>query len=79
MNKIPYKIRTGIGVGLILWSVVAIIATIVWGSYGAPIWALILIPIVAVITLVIGIIFVQERMQMEPQLSLKKPKAKSQE
>ena len=79
MNKIPYKIRTGIGVGLILWSVVAIIATIVWGSYGAPIWALILIPIVAVITLVIGIIFVPRTNADGPQLSLRKPKAKSQE
>ena len=58
MNKIPYKVRTGVGVGLILWSVVAVIATIIWGSFGAPIWALILIPIVAVITLVIGVIFV---------------------
>ena len=58
MNKIPYKVRTGVGVGLILWSVVAVIATIIWGAYGAPPWALILMPIVAIITLVIGVIFV---------------------
>ena len=58
MKKIPYKVRMGIGVGLVLWSIIAFIATIVWGAYGAPIWALILIPIVAAITFVIGIIFV---------------------
>ena len=77
MNKIPYNVRTGIGVGLILWSVFAVIATIVWGSYGAPILALILIPIVAVITFVIGVIFVP-RMNADgtPVAIEKKPKVK---
>ena len=58
MKKIPYKVRMGIGVGLVLWSLAAFIVTIVIAAYGAPIWTLILIPIVAVITFVIGIIFV---------------------
>ncbi len=77
MNKIPYKVRTGVGTGLILWSVIAVIATIVWGSYGAPIWALILIPIVAVITFVIGVIFVpRTNADGTPIVIEKKPKVK---
>ena len=77
MNKIPYKVRTGIGVGLILWSVVAVIATIIWGAYGAPIWALILMPIVAVITFVIGVIFVPRNNRDGTQIVIeKKPKIK---
>ena len=77
MNKIPYKVRTGVGVGLILWSVVAVIVTIVWGAYGASIWALILIPIVAVITFVIGVIFVpRTNADGTPIVIEKKPKVK---
>ena len=77
MKKIPYKVRISIGVGLILWSVVAFIATIVWGAYGAPIWALILIPIVAVISFGIGIVFVpRTNTDGTPIVIEKKPKVK---
>lgn len=77
MKKIPYKVRTGVGVGLILLSVVAVIATIVWGAYGAPPWALILIPIVAIITLIIGVIFVpRTNADGTPIVIEKKPKVK---
>lgn len=77
MKKIPYNVRTGVGVGLILWSVVAVIATIVWGAYGAPVWALILMPIVAIITLVIGVIFIPRNNEDgTPIVIEKKPKVK---
>ena len=58
MNKIPYKVRLRIGVGLILWSIAAFIATIIYGSYGAPTWILVAVPIFAVITFAIGVVFV---------------------
>ena len=75
MNKIPYKVRMGIGVGLVLWSLAAFIVTIVIAAYGAPIWTLILIPIVAVITFVIGIIFVPKTNEDgTPFVVKKKPK-----
>lgn len=77
MKKIPYKVRTCVGVGLILWSVVAVIATIVWGAYGAPPWALILMSIVSIITLVIGVIFVpRTNADGTPIVIEKKPKVK---
>lgn len=58
MNKIPYKVRLWIGVGLILWSIAAFIATIIYGSYGAPTWILVVGPIFAVIAFAIGVVFV---------------------
>ena len=77
MSKIPYKVRMGIGVGLVLWSIVAIIATIVSGAYGAPTWVLILIPIIAAITFAIGIVFVpRNKEDGTPIVIEKKHKAK---
>ena len=77
MSRIPYKVRVGIGVGLVIWSIVAIIATIVYGAYGAPVWVLILIPVVAAITFVIGIIFVPKTNEDGTPLVIeKKPKVK---
>jgi hypothetical protein len=58
MNKIPYKARLWVGVGLILWSIAAFIATIIYGSYGAPTWILVAGPIFAVIAFAIGVVFV---------------------
>lgn len=77
MKKIPHKVRTGIGVGLILWSIAAIIATIVWGAYGAPIWALIVYPIMAVISFIVGVIFVPRTNEDGTPIVVKKePKPK---
>ena len=58
MKRIPYKVRLWVGVGLVLWSILAIIATIIYASYRAPMWILITGPIMAVIAFVVGIIFV---------------------
>ena len=77
MKKIPYKVRLGIGVGLVLWSIVAIIIVIVWGAYQAPIWALVLIPIVAFVFFIMGIIFVPKTNEDgTPIVMEKKPKLK---
>ena len=81
MKKIPYKIRLGIGVGLMLWAVLAVIAIIVYASYGAPFWILIIGPIVAVIAFAIGIIFVPRANEdgtlivIEKKQRVKKPKS----
>lgn len=58
MNKIPYKARLWVGVGLILWSIAVFIAAIIYGSYGAPTWILVAGPIFAVIAFAIGVVFV---------------------
>ena len=77
MNRIPYKVRIGVGVGLVIWSVIAIVATIIWAAYGAPIWVLIVYPILAVIFFVAGIIFVPKANEDgTPFVPEKKPKHK---
>lgn len=79
MNKIPYKVRLWIGVGLILWSIVAFLATIIYGSYGAPSWILIAGPIFAVIAFAIGIVFIPKTNQDgSPIVVESKPKQKKQ-
>lgn len=45
MNKIPYKVRVGFGIGLFLWSIGAIIATIIFSQRGLGVWVLIVGPI----------------------------------
>ena len=77
MNKIPYKVRLSIGVGLVLWSILAVIATVIYASYNAPLWILIVGPISAVITFVIGIILVPRTNEDgSPIVIEKKPKIK---
>ena len=68
MKKVPYKARLWIGVGLIIWSILALVATIVYASHGAPIWILTVGPILAFVAFIIGIIFVPKRKdESEPQ------------
>lgn len=77
MKKIPYKVRLWVGIGLMLWSIVAVIGIIIYASYDAPIWLIILIPIVAVIAFAIGVIFVPKiNEDGTPIVIEKKPKAK---
>ena len=80
MKKISYKARLGIGVGLMLWSIAAAIAIIVYASYGAPIWLIILVPILAIIAFAIGVVFVPKTNEdgtpivVEKKSKPKKPK-----
>lgn len=77
MKRIPYKARLWIGIGLMLWSLVAAIAIIVYASYGAPIWLLIIIPILAVVAFALGVVFVPKTNEDgTPIVIEKKPKAK---
>lgn len=79
MNKIPYKVRSWIGVGLILWSISAFLATIIYGSYGAPTWILIAGPIFAVIAFTIGVIFIPKTNEDGSPIVVKiRPKQKKQ-
>ena len=55
MKKIPYKVRVGISVGLFLWSIGAVIASIVFSQQGY-LWTAYVGPILAVTTFVISII-----------------------
>lgn len=80
MKKISYKARLGIGIGLMLWSIAAVIAIIIYASYGAPIWLIILVPILAIIAFAIGVVFVPKTNEdgtpivVEKKSKPKKPK-----
>ena len=77
MNNSPYKVMTGIGIGLVLLSIIGIIATIICGAYGAPIWLLVFLLVAAALTFVIGIIFVPKTNEDgTPFVIEKKPKKK---
>ena len=56
MNKIPYKVRLGVGVGLFLWSIFAIIATVIFSQQGLGVWVLIVGPILAAISFILFVI-----------------------
>ena len=58
MNKIPHKVRTGISVGLFLWSIGCIIAIIVYSQNGADLWVSIVGPLLAVFAFILSIVFV---------------------
>lgn len=58
MKKIPHKVRLGIGIALLIWSLLAFLAVIIYASYKADLWILISVPILAFITFIIGIIFI---------------------
>ena len=72
MNKIPYKVRLWVGIGLILLSMAAFIATFIYGAYSAPIWILIVGPIFAVISFVIGVVFVPRINEDETPIVIEK-------
>ena len=75
MNKVPYKARLSIGVGLIIWSILALVTTIVYASHGAPIWILIVGPILAFVAFIVGIIFVPKRKdESQPQKTVSSKK-----
>ena len=58
MNKFSQKLRIRIGVGLVIFSLLGLVAVIVWNSFGAPKVALIIISIIAFITLAVGVAFI---------------------
>ena len=76
MKKVPYKVRQYVGVGLCLFAVIAVIVTILIASYGAPIWMLITIPIVAALCFVVGIIFVPTTNEDGTPIVIKKKQKK---
>ena len=57
MKKIPYKVRVGISIGLFIWSIFAVIFTIVFAYHNYQLWVVILGPSLAVIAFVLSIIF----------------------
>jgi len=80
MKNVPYKARLWIGVGLIIWSILVLVATIVYASYGAAIWLLVIGPTLAFVAFIIGIIFVpktkdesQPQKTVSPKIKAKKP------
>lgn len=79
MNKIPYKVRVGLGADLFLWSVGAVIATIIFSQQGLGVWVLIVGPTLAVISFVIFVIIMSKTNEDgSPIVIKKKPKANKQ-
>ena len=76
MKKIPYKVRVGISVGLFLWSICAVIASIVFSQQGL-LWTAYVGPIIAVIAIIASIIIMPKTKEDgSPIVEEKKPKAK---
>ena len=71
MNKIPYKVRVGISVGLFLWSIACIIATIVFSQQGLGLWVVIVGPILAVMAFVLSIILMPKSEQNSEHVTAK--------
>ena len=57
MNKIPYKVRLWLSVGLFLWAIVAFVASIIYYANTKQLWVITVIPIVAFISFVFSIVF----------------------
>ena len=72
MNKIPFKIRLYLGVGLMLLALVAALSMIISASYGARIWALITVPILAIVVFIIGFIFIPRTNEDGTPIALEK-------
>ena len=63
MNKIPDKVRVGIAIGLFLWSIIAIIMTIIYAYYHYELWIVIVIPILSFLAFILSIIFMPKSIQ----------------
>ena len=72
MNKIPYKVRVGFGIGLFLWSIGAIIATIIFSQRGLGVWVLIMGPILAVISFILFVIIMPKTNEDGSPIAIKK-------
>ena len=57
MKNIPYKVRVGIAIGLFIWSILAVIFTIVFAYHHYALWIVIVGPSLAVIAFILSIIF----------------------
>lgn len=71
MNKIPYKVRVGIAVGLFIWSILAVIMTIVFSQYHFELWVVIVVPILAVLSFILSIIFMPRTKEGEEEKVVK--------
>lgn len=57
MNKIPYKVRLWLSVGLFAWAIVSFTASIIFYENTKHLWAIIVVPIVAFICFILSIVF----------------------
>lgn len=77
MKNIPYKARVGIAIGLFIWSILAIIFTIVFAYHHYALWVVILGPSLAVIAFILSIIFMPKSKEGEISNIPHKPKPRN--
>ena len=57
-KKLPYKVRLWVGDSLIMLSVFTVIGLVIYSSFSAPVWAIVLLSSIAAVLFVIGFIFI---------------------
>ena len=57
MNRIPYKVRLWLSIGLFIWAIVAFIVSIIYYVNTMQLWVIIVVPIIAFICFIMSIIF----------------------
>ena len=57
MNRIPYKVRLWLSIGLFIWAIVAFIVSIIYYVNTMQLWVIIVVPIIAFICFIMSIVF----------------------
>ena len=57
MNKIPYKVRLWLSIGLFIWAIVAFVVSVIYYANTMQMWIIIVIPIVAFTSFIMSIAF----------------------
>ena len=76
MNKIPYKVRVGLSVGLFIYSICALLVSIVLAVNGYGLWIAFVGPILAITAFVFSIILMpKQKQESEPVVNNNKVKS----
>ena len=71
MNKIPHKVRVGLSIGLFVWSICAVIFTIVYAYYDFALWIVIVGPILSLLAFIFSIILMPKSVEKDKHVPIK--------
>ena len=71
MKKIPYKVRVGLSIGLFLWSIFAVLMTIIYAYYRYELWIVIVGPICAFLAFIFSIILMPKSLEKDKHAPVK--------